>query len=55
MNLFWSTCPHCERAFVVSYELRHDEHQLQCPYCGSRYLASESLKIDEGTTGPARH
>jgi hypothetical protein len=55
MRLFWSTCPSCERAFVVSYELRHDEHQLWCPYCGSKYLASQSLKIDEGASAPGGH
>jgi uncharacterized protein YbaR (Trm112 family) len=55
MRLFWSTCPNCEGAFVVSHELRHDEHQLWCPFCAHRYLASESLKIDEGTGAPGRH
>jgi transcription elongation factor Elf1 len=55
MQLFWSTCPNCEREFVVSDELRNDEHQLWCPFCGNRYLASQSLKIGEGPAPRGGH
>jgi DNA-directed RNA polymerase subunit RPC12/RpoP len=55
MKLFWSTCPKCERAFVVAWELRFDAHELWCPYCAHRYLASKSLRIDDGGTEFSAH
>jgi hypothetical protein len=47
MRLFWSTCPQCEGAFVVGWELRHAGLQLRCPFCEHRYLPDESLALDE--------
>ena len=50
MRMFWSTCPQCLQAFVVSYELRHTTtHQLICPYCNNHYPPDQSAAIDERT------
>jgi DNA-directed RNA polymerase subunit RPC12/RpoP len=46
-KIFVSTCAKCQKAFVVSWELRHAGLKLICPHCGNRYLPEESAKIDE--------
>lgn len=46
-RIFWVTCPQCEGAFVVDWELRHLGRQLICPYCARHFLPDEALDLDE--------
>jgi uncharacterized Zn-finger protein len=46
-RVFWATCPHCEKAFVVDWELRHAGIQLICPFCRDRFLPDEAAALDE--------
>ena len=51
-KIFMSTCPKCNKQFIVSWELRHHPTlKLICPFCSHRYRTEESAKIDEREQG----
>lgn len=46
-DVFWASCPDCEKWFIVDGELRHSEYKLICPFCQRHFHADEAHALNE--------
>ena len=46
MDIYYVTCPECQKKFYCDESLRHIDVELLCPFCGSRFKQTDADRQD---------